>query len=114
MDGIRQEIENSGFNLSNLDLAIENALEDALNLPSLWASGDLNEKRRIQKMLFPQGIMYNHEKHEYRTTRVNSLFTAISAVAGNIDANKKGTNSNDMNLSRLVARGRFELPTSGL
>lgn len=114
LDGIQQEIENSGFNLSNLDLAIENALEDALNLPSLWASGDLSEKRRIQKMLFPEGILYNHEKHEYRTTRVNSLFTAISAVAGNVGVNKKGTNSNNMNLSHLVAGARLELTTFGL
>lgn len=114
LDTIQQEIDNSGFNLSNLELAVENALQDALDLPSLWASGDLNEKKRIQNMLFPEGIRYNYEKHEYRTTRVNSLFTAISAVAGNIDANKKGTNSNNMNLSRLVARPRVELGTSGL
>lgn len=102
LNEIQEEIENSGFNLSNLDLAIENALEDALNLPSLWVSGDLKEKRRIQRMLFPEGILYNHDKHEYRTTKINSLFIAISVAAGSVAANKNGTNSNDMNLSHFV------------
>lgn len=99
---IQNEIEKSDFKLSNLDLAVENALSMSLDLPSLWASGDLEERRRIQKMVFPDGIRYNRENDQYRTIRVNSLFLAISTMAGETEGNKKGTNPKNKDLSHLV------------
>lgn len=111
---IQDEIEQSQFNLSNLELAVENALQNALNLTELWVSGDLEEKRRIQKMVFPEGIRYNREKDAYRTPRVNSIFTAISVLSMVSEGNKKGTSSKNMNLSHLVAGAGLEPTTFGL
>ncbi len=31
-------------------------------------------KKRIQKMLFPEGLVYDFKKGEYRTLRVNVFF----------------------------------------
>ena len=47
---IKDEISKCVFNLSNLENAIDNALECALQPPAMWENGDLIEKRRIQKM----------------------------------------------------------------
>ena len=99
---IKDEIQNSAFNLSNLERAVENATQMALNRPSLWASGDLEERRRIQKIVFPDGIRYNREKDIYRTTRVNSLFSLIPQLVGDLEETKNGTYSDKLNKSRLV------------
>ena len=105
---INEQIKSSQFNLSNLEKLIDKALEYALNLPKLWVCGDLEEKRRIQNMVFPEGIRYNHEKHSYRTTRVNTLFSVIPLIAKETAKNANGTSSDFKNLSRLVPRVGIE------
>ena len=41
--------------------ALEIALNKAPELSSMWAKGNLAEKRKIQKMVFPDGIEYDHK-----------------------------------------------------
>ncbi len=103
-----EKIENSQFKLSNLEKATDNAVEDALNLPQAWLSGDIEEKKRIQKIVFPQGIVYNHEKHHYRTERVNLLFSSIPLFQEDLQGKKNGTSSKNKNLSRLVPEAGVE------
>ncbi|MDC3337658.1 hypothetical protein OAW23_07290 [Flavobacteriales bacterium] len=78
--------EKVGFNLSNL----EKALNKAPELSSMWAKGNLAEKRKIQKMVFPDGIEYDHKNDEYRTFRVNSFFSYIPAVSKELGHKKTG------------------------
>ena len=107
-------MQKSTFNLSNLELAIEKAIKLALNLPKLWVSGNLKEKRRIQRMVFPEGILYNREKDTYRTFRVNTIFKVIPMIAEEIRGKENGTNSNKLILSRLVLPTGFEPATSAM
>lgn len=104
LNKINEEIQNSSFNLSNLEIAVEKAVELAIELPKLWLSGDLEEKRRIQNMVFPDGIRYDHKNHIYRTTRVNSLFAGIALLQEDVAKKENGTNANFKNLSRLVPK----------
>ncbi|MBI3134072.1 MAG: recombinase family protein [Bacteroidetes bacterium] len=108
VEDIKDEIGNSHFNLSNLEMATENAVNRALNLSEMWASGNLEEKRRIQKLLFPEGIAYNHKNHVYRTIRVNVLFATIAVILRDSEQNKNGKNSNQLNFSRLVPKAGIE------
>ena len=39
-----------------------------------WQLGDLEEKRKIQKLVFPEGIGIDTKKRKYLTSKVNSLF----------------------------------------
>ncbi len=79
-----------------------------LHLPSLWASGDLEERRRIQKMVFPEGIRYNRENDTYQTTRINSLFSLIPQLVRDTGQNKNGICSDKLNKSRLVPGAGIE------
>ena len=72
-----QFITKTGFNLSNLEKAIEISLNYSLNLSTMWSSGELTDKRKIQNMVFPDGILYDTKIDDYRTTRINSLFAPI-------------------------------------
>ena len=82
--------EKVGFNLSNLEKALEIALNKAPELSSMWAKGNLTEKRKIQKMVFPDGIEYDHKNDEYRTFRVNSFFSYIPVVSKELGHKKTG------------------------
>ena len=73
--------EKVGFDLSNLEKALEIVLNKAPKLSSMWENGNLAEKRKIQKMVFPDGIEYDRENDEYRTFRVNSFFSYIPVVS---------------------------------
>lgn len=76
----RLKLLSSSFNSSNLKKAVEKAINFALNLPSLWQSGSIEEKRKLQYMLFPEGIEYDFKNHQFRTFRVNSIFNVISCL----------------------------------
>ena len=79
-----------------------------------WQLGSLDEKRKIQKMVFPEGIVINTKKRRYLTLKVNSLFLAKSQfIRTSGGANKKLPIKSDEE-SSLVAGARFELTTFGL
>jgi len=82
--------EKVGFNLSNLEKALEIAINKAPELPSLWRNGILAEKRKIQKMVFPDGIEYDHKNDEYRTFRVNSFFFYTPVISKELGHKKTG------------------------
>jgi site-specific DNA recombinase len=56
----------------------------------LWTNGNLNEKRKIQKMIFPEGIEYDRITDQYRTLRVNSFFSYIPVITRDVDNKKTG------------------------
>ena len=70
--------------------ALEIALNKAPELSSMWAKGNLAEKRKLQKMVFPDGIEYDHKNDEYRTFRVNSFFSYIPVVSKELGHKKTG------------------------
>ena len=56
---LETRLDNEGINSSNLKKAVQMALDYACNLPYLWKLGDLETKRAIQYMVFPDGIRYD-------------------------------------------------------
>ena len=56
---LEMKLENGGINSSNLKKSVIMALDYACNLPYLWKLGDLETKRAIQYMVFPDGIEYD-------------------------------------------------------
>ena len=56
------EYEKEGIQLSNLEKAIEKALNYSFKLSDMWVYGDLEQKRKLQRMVFPEGIEYDLRK----------------------------------------------------
>ena len=99
---------------SNLENYINKSAEFASQLPSLWAYGSFVEKQRLQKLLFKEGIYYNKQKYETRTTNLNGLFSVIASLQS-VSGDKNKRLQGDFALKSLfVARTRFELVASGL
>lgn len=94
--------EKSGIKSSNLQKAIEKAIDYALNLPLLWQSGDVETKRKLQYMLFPEGIEYDFQNDRFRTFRINTIFSVIATLSSGLSLNKKGIHQNPIDESLLV------------
>ncbi|MCB9223114.1 MAG: recombinase family protein [Crocinitomicaceae bacterium] len=111
LDEIDQKLENPEFVSSNLNSAIKKAVSIACNLSNYWLSGDLFEKKSIQRLVFPGGIGYNKQLDKVQTTRVNSLFSIIPDIKRVLGENKNGDSTNYSQISALVTTAGFKPAT---
>ncbi|MGC6432285.1 MAG: hypothetical protein ACON5F_14670 [Jejuia sp.] len=81
---LKSSLGNSSISSSKLNLAIEKALTMSSKLSSLWESGYLFQKQKIQNLVFPSGIDYDKSKGKVQTKRVKSIFFAIPLLAEDI------------------------------
>lgn len=77
-DGVESELSKATLEMSNLDQCVDAALDFAVNLPKKWLSADYNIKQRLQNLLFPEGISYDRETDQCRTSRINSVFLYLA------------------------------------
>ncbi|WP_099574041.1 recombinase family protein [Maribacter sp. 4U21] len=105
---LEMKLENSGINSSNLKKSVKLALGYACNLPSMWKLGDLETKRAIQFMVFPEGIGYDFKNRAVQTFRVNEIFAAIRSFSSDLKEIKKGTSYSFCRKSPLVTSTGFK------
>lgn len=74
---------------SNLNNTVEKCMFIAQNLSQAWITSEYETKQQLQKLVFPEGILYNKQKGVVRTSKVNSLFDAITLLASDTSKNKK-------------------------
>lgn len=55
-------------------------------------SRDLEQKRKLQQLVFPSGMGYNKQIDEVQTQRVNSIFSLIPLIATDLASQKKAEN----------------------
>ncbi|WP_424493177.1 recombinase family protein [Salinimicrobium sp. GXAS 041] len=111
---IEDQVRSTPEKLSNQENLLERALSFCQNMSNHWASGDIHQKLKIQKTLFPDGLVINPETREYRTKKMNSLLTAIADISR--DSKEKSNKKSHRNggLSSLVAGTGLEPVTFGL
>ena len=93
---------------SNLEIMIDDSLKIASQLNLVWDRSDLEKKKILSRTLFPDGVLYDPEKHRYLTKKVNSYFSLINTLSNSCKANKKGINHVETDLSPTVARSGVE------
>ena len=93
---------------SNFENAVEKCLGIAQNISRAWVTAGFDNRRVLQNLVFPYGILYNKEKGVVRTERVNSLFAAIQPLQRIIAEKKKGNLVGDYLNSSLVPRTGIE------
>ena len=109
---IQEQLAKSSFNGSNLRKSVDIALKYALNLPSLWERGNIETKRSIQNMVFPDGLGYDFKNKRVQTFRVNSIFASIASMSRALPQNKNGNYHSLNDNSRLVTSTGFKPVTS--
>ena len=87
---IDSELTVSKKSLSNLEKAIDKCMDMSLKLPSMWVNSNYVQKRKLQFLLFPDGISYDRKNDDYRTTRINLVFDLMAYLAGFTEGQKNG------------------------
>ena len=82
------------------------------NLPHYYSTATLEGKQKMLGSIFPEKLIFS--ENSYRTAKPNEvidLFSNVTKAFGDSEKKKAAKNSG---LFHKVARGRIELPTSGL
>ncbi len=109
---IMQNINACPISASNLDYYISRSLELCTKLPSLWASSNFNDKQKLQRLIFSEGIYYNKQKEQTRTTKINSIFL-LNASLNKVSGQKNNGLLGDFSLESVSVSGtRLELPSA--
>jgi hypothetical protein len=77
------------------------AIDFAINLPKKWLLASYHIKQRLQFLLFPEGITYNRENDQSRTTRINSVFLYLAYLKQVILKQERGIPALQLNYSSL-------------
>ena len=102
------------MNLSNLASYIEHTVRIACELGSYWNCGDFEVCQKIQKLLFPEGVIWDKENRSLLTENGNKLFDLLFSVSDTYKNKNAQKKDKPFDLSSLVAGGGLEPPASGL
>ena len=113
IEKLEQKNSKSQLSSSNLKKCLNNAMKLSSNLNEIWRKGDLNQKQKIQNIVFPDGIGYDKQSDKVQTFRVNTIFSAISSISTKLKKIKKGKTINLDNFSSRVTPAGFKPATAG-
>ncbi len=82
-DILTLELEKLNYNLSNLEKSIPEIIATASNLGTLRHNSDYGTKRKIEKLVFSDGIFGDKEIRDYRTEKRNVIFDLMGNDAKN-------------------------------
>jgi site-specific DNA recombinase len=105
---LEAELSKSAFESSNLEKAVEKGLAIADNLSQQWLSADFDRKKKLQYLIFPEGIRYCKKNDTVQTERVNELFALIAPQARLLKENEKGNSEKNCLESHEVIRIGFK------
>jgi site-specific DNA recombinase len=114
MERIMGQLENAQQKISNHSSHINSVIEVTKNISKIWTSGDIETKLRIQKLVFPEGIVINPKKRQYLTTKVNQIFSITSTIKRDEKDCESKKPTDDVDGSCLVAGTGLEPVTFGL
>ena len=113
---ISQQLQQSRVSISNHEQWVEKVVDFSLKLPVLWTSSSVSGKEKLQKLVFPEGIVYDRKNGLFRTPKVNAVFSAIAQWQGSSGGNEEGTNHSHIGLSLSAETEGFEpsIPFRGI
>ena len=97
-DVIVLELEKWQTDLSNLMDKLPDTICFAARIGSTWGSANLDVKRRIQNLVFPEGVFWDKETRSYRTHRKNAVFAILDALKADFGTKKEEENSSSVPL----------------
>jgi hypothetical protein len=83
------EIEEAKKKISNSSFDIDKLVEICCKSASLWENGSIDIRRKIQNLIFPEGVFWNNENKEYLTKAENKVFTIFRRLSGSYNKRKR-------------------------
>ncbi len=78
---IEEELEKLINDSSNFSYYLDSSLQNIGNLFNMWQLMDYKGKVRLQKLVFPDGLLYDHENGTVRTSVVNPIIAVIASYS---------------------------------
>src|SRR5690606_3119128 len=101
---IEQNLEKCAPVLSNPKSFIQKGLEKAVTISQSWSKSDVQGRKQLQALVFPEGVYYERENEGYRTQRVNGFFALSSQISCFLDQKEKGKSDQEDHFSLSVVR----------
>jgi site-specific DNA recombinase len=105
---IQKEIDGCAVSISNLQEMLNEAVILCRNLRQLWVDGGISLKEKLQKLIFPAGLVYDKENGVFRTPELNFIIAEIARHTGDLAKIKKGLSSFFQAKSLSAERVGFE------
>jgi site-specific DNA recombinase len=106
---LKEEIENKIRELnfipskkSNLEKALNYFLKINENPSKFYHSLDYSKKRKFQKLMFPNGLLFSLEKKQNLTSKTSLIFELTNSFSMNYEQKKERTHQQKANKSVLV------------
>lgn len=105
-----KELENCALNSSNLLQQLKTVLTYLSNPAKMWALAGAKLREKLQKVVFPIGMVFDKEKNAVLTERVNDVYRQLALLSGGLGC-LGGGNSPFLECASLCAeREGFEPP----
>lgn len=82
MEKTEAQKANNKIEMSKLEDYIAVSLDFAINLREMWSLGDYTQRQELQNALFSDGILYDRQKDECRSTGENTFVSEIARITG--------------------------------
>ena len=99
-------IEKYETELSNSQCPIDKLMLTCSNIACLWNESDLETQRKVQFLIFPDGILWDKQMKQYRTLKCNDFFEIISRISSTYKKETEGENSSSVNMCPIVTNYR--------
>ena len=105
---VSKELNNGKVQISNLESVLRTALNKLEKLSKIWGSSELEDKRALQKNLFPDGIFYDAKNNRYLTRSKNKFIDLVVCLSMSCKDIKKEDSQSLLEKSSLVPRTGIE------
>ncbi len=86
---LREKDGGARIEISDLQKHLDKTIHFTQNISKYWVSGNLDIKKRIQRLVFPGGFYIDPVNRQYLTDKVNSLFRLIVVLPRSSEGGKK-------------------------
>ncbi len=105
---ISKELESKAISISNPEELIDKAIAFSSELASCWQEGDYEERKMVQNILFPEGIIFDKKSDAFRTSQVNVVIGLIAEISANYNQKNRRQVNHNFDLSPSVVRTGIE------
>ena len=95
-------------------LQVNRVILTACKLKTLWKNGSYKNRQNLQKLVFPDGLIWDKETDKPRTIRENEAFKFMRSLSSTYEKWSKEKTGKSFDFSGLVAEAGLEPTTSGL
>ncbi len=89
-DELIENLRNLSGTISNLYERLHDAAKLCLKLRALWLNSGVHFREKIQKLVFPEGIVWDKKNGVFRTPKINPLIAEIARLSGDLLLKEKG------------------------